>query len=286
MNEDSLQTTITFIKKSLPDLDWMISTINQHEGSLGLPQRIIDLFTYDGLSSWAYLYENPAQMQGLLGLQLLGRKRINKLASEVTRLSDESLLEKRTEVTAEILKLAQAGKLDIDDRIKEQKPDDYIEFLYRSPEDRTQFVQAFQSYLPQIFQYLSLMTHGYSMTELVRMAKEGDDTAFCRAVQIDRTVLFDIPYFSHRLTQLQLGDNKTLLKKLANAMKGKILGHTIPHRKLWVVFAILEDGGFLDMPLDQLLDVCIELGVHGGITDTNTFGKRRIAYLSRKGNSN
>lgn len=193
MANNSLQVITKFIKDSLPDLDWLISMVNQHEGSLGLPQRIIDLLTYDGLSSWAYLYENPAQMQGLIGLQLLGRKRINELASEVTRLSGESLLAKRREVTAEIFKLAQSGKLDIDDRIKEQEPDEYINFLYRSPEDRTQFVQSFQCYLPQIFQYLSLMTHGYSMTELVRMAKEGDDTAFCKAVQIDRTVLFDIP---------------------------------------------------------------------------------------------
>ncbi len=128
------------------------------------------------------------------------------------------------------------------------------------------------------------MTHGHTMTDLVRMAKEGDDKAFWMAVQIDRTVLFDIPYFSKRLIQVQLGDERDFLKKLSNAMKGRILGHGFPHRKLWLVFAILEDQGSLNMPLDELLNVCIDLGVHGGITDTNTFGKRRIAYISRKGN--
>jgi hypothetical protein len=284
MDNDDLKVTLMFIKECFPDLDWMISQINNHEGSLGFPKRFIDLFTYDGLSSWAYLYENPALMRGLVGLELLGRQRIHELAHEIKNLTGQGLLVKRREVTAEILKLVQSGKFDISEEAKEEEQDDYINFLYRSPEHRTQFVQSFQAFLPHVFQYLSLMTHGHTMTDLVRMAKAGDDKAFWMAVQIDRTVLFDIPYFSQRLIQVQLGDERDFLKKLSNAMKGKILGHSFPHRKLWLVFAILEDQGSLNMPLDQLLDVCIDLGVHGGITDTNTFGKRRIAYISRKGN--
>ena len=50
--------------------------------------------------------------------------------------------------------------------------------------------------------------------------------------------------------------------------------------------AVLDDEGFLDMPLDGLMDVCQEIGVYGrefGIEDTESLRKRRKYYREQSG---
>jgi len=42
------------------------------------------------------------------------------------------------------------------------------------------------------FNYFALMIHGRTLCRLVADAKTGDDDAFCKAVQIDRTVLVNV----------------------------------------------------------------------------------------------
>lgn len=46
--------------------------------------------------------------------------------------------------------------------------------------------------LTGFFNYFALMIHGRTLCRLVADAKTGDDDAFCKAVQIDRTVLVNV----------------------------------------------------------------------------------------------
>ncbi len=98
---------------------------------------------------------------------------------------------------------------------------------------------------------------------LVEKAKSGSDDAFCKAVQIDRTVLFGIPYFSNRLLRLQLSDDELLKRKLSNAIKGKILSPKRSYPLLWVFFSSLDDAGCLDIPLKRLMTICENLDIYG-----------------------
>ena len=60
------------------------------------------------------------------------------------------------------------------------------------------------------FNYLVLMLHGYTMCTLITMAKNGDDSAFCKAVHIDRTVL-NLPYFKWRILKAQFGKDQNYI---------------------------------------------------------------------------
>lgn len=279
----TLDAVIGLLKDTLPVLDWMVRQVNQNAGSLGLSKQIIDILTQDDSSGWAYIYECPEKMKGLLGSLLLGEQRMLALAQENISLNAHALASKKDRLTEEIYELISKGKLGINDDTADLEPENFMARVYTNPEYRTQFVSNFMTYLPHVFQYFSMMTHGFSMSELVQRAKEGSDRAFCMAIQIDRTVLSDIPYFRKRLVEVQLGGEAELKIKIADAMKGRILGHKIRHRKLWLVFAILEDHRMLNMPLVELLEICMELDVHGGISAPNTLGKRRNDYLSKKG---
>lgn len=287
MDEKSFQLTKAHLKQALPDITWIISDINREDGFLGFPQKFINLLMLDEHTTWAHLYENLSLFKGQLGIEVFGEKKIRKLTDEISKLSGEALDKRKSEIKQQIMEKIASRQFGLVEKVGDTPPDDYLETLYYSDQARSEFVQTFTIYLPQIHQYLALMTHGMTMTDLVEKAKSGDDKALCQAVQIDKTVLTDIPYFAQRLARAQLGNEPEFLKRLSNAIKGKVLGHRMPHRKLWMVFAMLDDDGTLEeISLDQLLDLCTELNVHGGITDTNTLGKRRREYLSRKGSQN
>ncbi|MCP5345364.1 MAG: hypothetical protein R3F41_04900 [Gammaproteobacteria bacterium] len=133
---------------------------------------------------------------------------------------------------------------------------------------------------------MSLVTFGRHICDLVADAENGDDEAFCKAVQIDKTILFGIPYFHKRLIRAQLGSEPEFLHKLALALESPSLGRRISYPQLMFVFAILDDEGLLDMPLDELLTFCEELGVYGreyGVEDTESLRKRRKYYRDRTG---
>ncbi|MGV3590887.1 MAG: hypothetical protein ACO1PZ_04305 [Gammaproteobacteria bacterium] len=134
--------------------------------------------------------------------------------------------------------------------------------------------------------YLALMSFGRTMCDLVTSAKNGNDDDFCHAVQIDRTVLFGIPYFRQRLIRAQVGYEAEFLHKLGEAVKGSILRKKLSYPELMLVFAMLDDEGLLDMPLNELMDVCEELGVYGrehGTEDIDSLRKRRQYYRKMTG---
>ena len=52
------------------------------------------------------------------------------------------------------------------------------------------------------------------------------------------------------------------------------------------VFALLDDEGFLEMPLNDLMAVCEDIGVYGrefGVEDTESLRKRRKYYREQTG---
>ncbi|NOY73951.1 MAG: hypothetical protein GXP14_16545 [Gammaproteobacteria bacterium] len=135
--------------------------------------------------------------------------------------------------------------------------------------------------LASFFNYLALMIHGRSMCQLITDAKDGDDVAFCLAVQIDRTVL-QLPCFQKRLLKSQFSDDDVFLEKLASRIRTPILQSKIRYRTLMLTFAILDVANMLyDLPLEKLLDICEAIGVTGGengIDDVDKLAKRRLEY--------
>lgn len=289
MDEKSLQASLALFKDILADLSDFLSEINKHEGSLSLPNEFIDILLLDDLPGWANLYEDFNLMKGVVGISLLGEHRVKALASEIKGLSHEELIQRKNELKYEILEKVESGELDNFgdiDGLDGLEGDDLDAFLKGSEHHRKAIITNLTTFLPHIFYYLSLMTHGENIVDLIKKAKNGDDDAFCKAIQIDRTLIYEIPYFRERVFRAQLSDDRAFLNDFSTHFKGKIFGHKLSYPKLWLLFAILEDEGFLDIPLDRLLNVCEQAGVYGknwGVNDTNTLSKRRREYKRKRG---
>ena len=143
-------------------------------------------------------------------------------------------------------------------------------------------------FITALYNYLALMVHGRTMCQLVTDALGGDDEAYRRAVQIDRTVLF-LPYFQDRMLKAQLGNDGPFLKSVGDSLKRPILSSKIKYRTLWLTFAILEDEGLLGLPHDQILDICEQSGVYGkeyGVEDVGHLRKRLHDYRRCQRTSN
>ena len=135
--------------------------------------------------------------------------------------------------------------------------------------------------ITHFFNILALMIHRRSMCELVNDAKNGDNEAFCLAVQIDRTVL-QLPYFQKRLLKSQFSNDAEFLNKLASRLRTPISQSKIRYRTLILTFAMLDDMDILDsLTLEELLNVCDKIGVTGkehGIDDVDKLRKRLHEY--------
>jgi hypothetical protein len=153
-----------------------------------------------------------------------------------------------------------------------------------SDEERKEYWQGVAFYwlgfIITFFDILSLMVHGKSLRQLVTAAKQGDDEAYYLAVQVDRTVLF-LPCFQDRLLQAQMSGDSQFLESLAYRIKNPIIRGKIRRRTLWLLFALLESESQLDMPLRELLELCIQVGAYGkefGVGDENSLAKRKREY--------
>lgn len=128
------------------------------------------------------------------------------------------------------------------------------------------------------------MVFGQSLCQLVTDAKGGNDEAFVRAIQVDRTVL-QHPYFRLRLTRAQLSGDANFMDMLGYRIRNPLLRSKLKNPKLWLAFAILQDEGLLEddkrPPLGELMDLCEKAGVYDK-PDVNTFGKALARYLTEQ----
>lgn len=292
MNDSSLKNTILLIKILLPEFRDILDDIVKGHGYFNLPPRITSILTADNLPSWASFYDDPLKVKSLAAHAMLGPDKVKNVSSYLETCSEQE----KQGIRESYKKTAVDDQFDVffSDDLKDITDDDFRKaMLNTSTMDegtRTKILKRIYllcyAFITQIHYYLAVMTFGKSICDLVKEAIAGDDDSFCKAVQIDRTVLFGIPYFQKRLIRAQLGSEPDFLNKLANAVKGRSLGQKLNYKELMFVFAILDDEGFLDMPLEQLMEVCQELGVYGreyGIEDVESLRKRRKYYRDQTG---
>jgi len=130
------------------------------------------------------------------------------------------------------------------------------------------------------------MTLGESIFDLALQAQNGNDKALFKVVQIDKTALHDMPCIRERITKAQLSSEGEFMRLLSNAIKAPSLRQKVRYPLLMLLFAILDEADLLNMPLDDLMDVCEEAEVYGesfGVFDKDSLRKRRSYYLRNKG---
>ena len=293
MHSKRLDTVLELIRYILPGIQEVISDIEANQGFFNFPEKFFDLLTRNGLPPWSSYYEQPKKLRGLITGSFLSANELALFEADIKNSSPENI---------------QAFRLEIQKNILEPSPDTHLNEILDSLSleqasamwagtDATEQTQAeislyfiFYTMLTQIHYYFSLITYGKNICDLIEEAKAGDDDSFCKAVRIDRTVLFGVPYFQKRLIRAQLGKDPVFLRKLSNAIKAKPLGSKYSYKMLLFVFAILDDENLLyELSIEQLMSICEELGVYGyvfEVEDSESLRKLLSKYKRRTSRQN
>lgn len=137
-------------------------------------------------------------------------------------------------------------------------------------------------YYAFFYNLLSVMVHGQKLTTLVPLALQGDQEAFCKAVQIDRNLLTGHPYFRDTYARLLAGENKVFLDALLYRIGNPTTRGKVRFPALYMVFSTLESFGWLsDFTASEILDICDEAQLdrfQNRIEDENYLIKRRLEY--------
>lgn len=273
---ERLDNTIHLLKSLIPELDALIADMQKNGGwftldNLDLSPAIKNL----KLENWAEFYLDEKAIRALPVLFLLNEDELKNAL-------------KNPDQAKEDLKIASSILLEEDFFELPDNAEEHFSLL--SPEEQLfELKQASIGILTMIlglFNALSGMVHGTSLCKLVAQAKNGDDDALCKSVQIDRTILF-LPFAKERIIKAQLNNNGFFLEKLALKIKSPILGKKIKYRTLWLTLALLDDEGFLSLPHEEILNICEKIGVYGaehGIEDVGHLRKRLTDYKRKNWN--
>lgn len=274
------------IQLALSEFSWLFIHIRKHNGTLSLPKEFIDFYSEVEQPPWSSYYQSQQQLDTLPLLFFFDAEDLREFSLELEKLESDERKTLLAEIDASILDFCEEEESS-PYNFNFMNQSEYREYLDSTTldEQKSDLLRAyffFTTFITQVFQFLSLVTHGQSMHDLVKAAIEGDDLAFCRAVQIDRTTLFGIRYFQKRLIRMQLGNEKNLLNSLSRAINGKIWGNRFPNPELWLVFSLLDRTNLLKgLSNDELLDLCNELRVTNE-TSTKIISKRKNEYLKRQ----
>jgi len=96
-------------------------------------------------------------------------------------------------------------------------PDKSDQMKSLSDEDRLFLLSTIRAFL---YQFLSINMHGRSLSDLVKIAKEGNDEALFDAVMVDNSVI-STPSIARRIQKAQAVNNTDFKNKLARAISDK-----------------------------------------------------------------
>lgn len=144
----------------------------------------------------------------------------------------------------------------------------------------------FAFFYAYFYNHIALMVHGQKLTTLVPLALQGDQKAFCKAVQIDRNLLTGHPYFRDTYARLLTGEDQKFLKAIASHLNRPPIQGKIRFPALYMLFAVLDGFKWLDdFTANEILDVCDDARLdryQNRIEDESYLIKRRLEYRKKQ----
>ena len=265
--KNKINATIRFLKASIPIYDEILQVLETNGGWLNLQQEFIDKLSTTRIRWWE-LYKDEALFKKFITLSYFNEEQLKNIKENYTP----------EQILSEISELIENENTDAltDEEIAEYQ----ALFESASKDEQQELLKSgalqLTAFLASFFNYLCIMVNGKNICRLVDDALHGDINAYCKAVQIDRTILF-LPEFQKMVFNAQFGKEEEFLTKLSYRLKNPIISSKIRYRTLWLTFAILDDLGLLELPHEQLLDICEEVGVYGkphGVEDVGHLTKR------------
>lgn len=260
-----IESVVKGLRSNIPEAEWMLGQIESQQGWFRFPGLITNIITNLKLEPYPLLYANEAAIAGVLFLGFMTKEQLHELNAEL----EAATLEERGEfiemLSEELTELVEGFHIP---KTPEEQKAAQEAFLALPPDEQKQTIKVsqhfFLSFLPAFHQSLSIMVHGEKLTSLVAQAQAGDDDAFVKAVQIDRRILTELPYFKARFVQAQVDADTDFSDKIAYRLKAPPYRGKIRHKSLWLTFSILEQAGWLDrLSYKEIMQICDDAGVGG-----------------------
>ena len=258
-------------------------------GWIRWPDKFIQLRKKLNIDNYVILYNNEKHINNAYALFEHGEEGLKEWNQSLLELTPDEQQRYMEDYAEELLQIdpeeLEASLPDIPDTPEEIAAAQKIFNAFSEEEQKLCHKQTaflFLFIFSSMHNYLSLMVMGEKLTSLVPKAINCDDTAFLKAIQIDRHILKAHPYFVQRYaTAVEKGEDQ-FLKDISYRLTNPNLRGKIRYPGLYVAFAILESVGWLDaLTHSEILDVCTDAGLdrfQNRIEDVNYLTKRLAGY--------
>lgn len=260
-----LDSIVDSLRSGIPDVEWMLGEIESQQGWFRFPPFIAKSIENLKIQSYPILYTNERAIAAVFLKGFLDDVQIRELNTEL----EEASLAKRGEfLRGMMVSVGETiDQIEIPKTPAEQAAA-HTRFLSLPPDEQKETIRVSQHFyaffLSSFFQMLATMVHGEKLTSLVAQAMSGNDDAFVKAVQIDRRILTEIPYFKDRFARSQMDSNQDFSDLISYRLRVAPYRGKIRHKALWYTFSILDQTGLLNtLRHREILDVCDEIGIGG-----------------------
>lgn len=246
----------------MPDVLWLLSQIESEQGWLRFPAYFINLISSLKIEDYPLLYKSENLIYLTFLRAFLEDEEILALDKELKEASAEERGAFLTEFVEGFDQGVQALELPKTPQAQQAAQQ---RFLALSIEEQIQVTKSaryfYSSFFAGFYQTLSVMVHGEKLSSLVAQAEAGSDTAFVKAVQIDRRILTAIPYFKERFTRAQHENDSDFFDLLSYRLKAPPYKGKIRYKALWLTFSMLDQVQLLNLPHPELLKICDDAGL-------------------------
>ncbi len=279
----SLDSVVNSLRSSIPDAEWFLRHIECEQGWFKFPPYLANTITNLKIESYPLLYANEGAIGAMLLRGFLSDVELMELCKEL----ETSSPEERGEFVSEFSSSLCEGVDHIEiPKTPEEQAAARQRFLLLSEDEQKQAVKIGQHFFcfffASFYQNLSIMVHGEKLTSLVAQAVSGNDEAFVKAIQIDRRILTEYPYFKERFVLAQFESESDFNDQISYRVNHSPYRGKIRHKTLWLTFSLLDLTGHLDeLKHREILEICDEVGVGGWenrIQDVKHLSKRIGEY--------
>jgi hypothetical protein len=279
----SLDSVVATLRSTIPDAEWFLRHIESEQGWVRFPPFLSNTIINLQIESYPLLYANERAIGAMLFSGFLSDGEMWELNSEFESATQEERDEFLSEVAGSFNKLI--DEIEIPKTLEAQEVARQ-QFMLLPEEEQwaaIKFGQHFYCYFfASFFQNLSIMVHGEKLTSLVAQAVAGSDEAFVKAIQIDRRILTEYPYFKQRFVSAQFDGNSDFYDLVSYRVNRSPYHGKIRHKILWLTFSMLDLTGHLDkLKHREILDICHEIGMdawRNRIEDVKNLSKRIDEY--------
>ena len=246
-----------------PDWSEFLDTLESSGGRLEFREELGEAVSRLNIGNYPRLYENEAAAGHMMGVAMLGAEGLSELDAAMASASPTERGAMLREIGTELEEVFIAFDLNVS---ADTKASANAAFNALSPDEQVEAVKFAQRVLMVLLavlhQQLSIMVHGEKLSALISRAKLGDDAAFLKAIQIDKRILSQIPYFDDRFQRAHMRGERPFITAVSRKLEAPPYAGRIEHKKLWLAFSLLDGVGLLDAcDGNALLDLLHEVGV-------------------------